>query len=238
MAGMMCTCCTAPVIVGLRNQRASAGISMAAFIGTPTLNPAVLLFICFTLSWPLAALRFTVGLLLVIVAAFIAERLSSKDQRLTDLQALSAIEDAEVAHTQLFVRWLRVVWWEIYTIVPGYVAIVLALGALQPWLFQPHALQGSNGVLAAIAAAIAGTLFVIPTAAEVPLIQNFLHGGMGIAPAAALLIALPAISVPSMYIARGAFPLRVFAAVACAVALSAAAAAGIAVAAGIHPFPA
>ncbi|VEC02904.1 FIG006303: protein yraQ [Klebsiella pneumoniae] len=45
--------------------------------------------------------------------------------------------------------------------------------------------------------AIAGCLFVIPTAAEIPIVQTMMLAGMGTAPALALLITLPAVSVPS-----------------------------------------
>lgn len=41
-------------------------------------------------------------------------------------------------------------------------------------------------------------LFVIPTAGEVPIIQAMLSLGMGVGPAAALLMTLPPISVPSL----------------------------------------
>src|SRR5579875_2340989 len=57
LAGMMCTCCAAPVVIGLRKQQASNGAAMAFFLGNPTLNPATLLFIGFVLSWPFALLR-------------------------------------------------------------------------------------------------------------------------------------------------------------------------------------
>ena len=46
--------------------------------------------------------------------------------------------------------------------------------------------------------AIAGTLFVIPTAGEVPIIQAMLSLGMGAGPAGALLMTLPPVSVPSI----------------------------------------
>ncbi|MCA3924057.1 permease, partial [Burkholderia sp.] len=45
---------------------------------------------------------------------------------------------------------------------------------------------------------VAGMLFVIPTAGEVPIIQAMLSLGMGVGPAAALLMTLPPISVPSL----------------------------------------
>ena len=45
-----------------------------------------------------------------------------------------------------------------------------------------------------VAMAVAGCLFVIPTAAEIPIVQTMMLAGMGTAPALALLMTLPAVS--------------------------------------------
>ena len=62
-----------------------------------------------------------------------------------------------------------------------------------------------------MAFAIAGTLFVIPTAGEVPIIQAMLLLGVGVGPAAALLMVLPPISVPSLAMVGRAFLPRLLA---------------------------
>ena len=49
-----------------------------------------------------------------------------------------------------------------------------------------------------VAMAVAGCLFVIPTAAEIPIVQTMMLAGMGTAPALALLMTLPAVSLPSL----------------------------------------
>ena len=85
---------------------------------------------------------------------------------------------------------------------------MLILGAARVWLF-PHA-DGAvgNTLFWVIAMAIAGCLFVIPTAAEIPIVQTMMAAGMGVAPALALLIALPALSVPSLVMLHKAFPAK------------------------------
>ncbi|MGO4703580.1 permease [Dyella sp. 2RAB6] len=67
------------------------------------------------------------------------------------------------------------------------------------------------------AMALAGMLFVIPTAGEVPIVQAMLALGMGGGPAAALLLTLPPVSLPSLAMLARSFPLRVLLAVASAV---------------------
>jgi Predicted permeases len=82
------------------------------------------------------------------------------------------------------------------------------LGAARVWLF-PHA-DGAidNTLMWVIAMAVAGCLFVIPTAAEIPIIQTMMMAGMGTAPALALLITLPAVSLPSLIMLRKSFPAK------------------------------
>jgi uncharacterized membrane protein YraQ (UPF0718 family) len=51
-------------------------------------------------------------------------------------------------------------------------------------------------------------LFVIPTAGEVPIVQAMLALGVGTGPAAALLMTLSPISVPSIAMLAGSFRLN------------------------------
>lgn len=57
-----------------------------------------------------------------------------------------------------------------------------------------------------VAMAVAGCLFVIPTAAEIPIVQTMMLAGMGTAPALALLMTLPAVSLPSLIMLRQSVP--------------------------------
>jgi uncharacterized membrane protein YraQ (UPF0718 family) len=66
---------------------------------------------------------------------------------------------------------------------------------------------GESFWLAPVLAA-AGTLFVIPTAGEIPIIQVLQQFGLGGAGAAALLITLPAVSLPSLPMLGRALPMR------------------------------
>jgi uncharacterized membrane protein YraQ (UPF0718 family) len=86
--------------------------------------------------------------------------------------------------------------------------LVFALGMIRAWFFpQMTPAIGHTFWLAAVLAA-AGTLFVIPTAAEVPIVQILQQFGLGGAAAAALLITLPAVSLPSLAMLGRTLPMR------------------------------
>lgn len=177
-----------------------------------------MIFIAAVLGWRLMLVRLLVGIVLVFGVATLANRFV-KDPVEVDVDD-APIEDVRKGGFDLIVDWLKLLWWEIYTIVPGYFVIVLLLGAARAWLFHPGLTLAGGGVLTLIALAVVGTLFVIPTAGEVPIVQTLMAFGLGLAPAAVLLVTLPAISLPSLYIVRSAFPKRVLAMTAGAVAVA------------------
>lgn len=204
--GMMCTCCAAPIAVGLRKQQVSVSASLAFWIGNPMLNPATLIFMTFVLSWKFTVLRLVFGLILTFGVSYFANRFADD---LSPLKVDEIVEKIEQADTSSFVsKWLRSLRNMIFYLVPTYVLSVLLLGAFRMVLF-PHMGQfATSGLLAIILFAIAGMLFVIPTAAEIPIIQTFLSLGLGNGPAAALLVTLPALSLPSLLMVSKSFPKR------------------------------
>jgi len=65
-----------------------------------------------------------------------------------------------------------------------------------------HALVGGNGFFANLFASIVGAFMYFATLTEVPIVQGLLGSGMGQGPALALLLAGPALSLPSMLVLR------------------------------------
>ena len=119
----------------------------------------------------------------------------------------------------MFVRWLRILARMAVRLLPEYIVLVLLLGAARAWLFPHIGSNVTSSIGWIVAFAVAGMLFVIPTAGEVPIIQAMLSLGMGVGPAGALLMTLPPISVPSFAMLAGSFRPRVLAFVAIMVVL-------------------
>ncbi|MDU2941620.1 MAG: permease [Enterobacteriaceae bacterium] len=203
LPGMMCSCCAAPVTVGLRRQQVSMGGALAFWMGNPLLNPATLVFMGFVLGWQFALVRLVAGLAMVLIVATLVQRLVKDTAQTTTV----TIPDA-TAEGSFFSRWGRALWTLFWNTIPVYILAVLVLGAARVWLF-PHA-DGvvGNTFFWVAAMAIAGCLFVIPTAAEIPIVQTMMLAGMGTAPALALLMTLPAVSLPSLVMLRKAFPAK------------------------------
>lgn len=206
LPGMMCTCCAAPIAAEMKQSKASVGASLAFWLGNPLLNPATLVFMTFVLSWKFTVLRLVFGLIVTFGISYIANRFADPDKT---GKFLERQQQAAPAQPRTFgLRWLKSLSVMFLQVAPVYVVSVFVLAVLQNFMFP---VWMNEGILAIILFAIAGAFFVIPTAAEIPIIQSFQSLGAGSGPASALLITLPAISLPSLLLVSKAFSIKVLA---------------------------
>ena len=75
LPGMMCTCCAAPVVAGLRARQAAPGAAIAFWLGNTVLNPATLVFMGFVLGWQWTGLRLALGVLMVFGLGYLVNRM-------------------------------------------------------------------------------------------------------------------------------------------------------------------
>lgn len=231
--GMMCTCCAAPVVVGLRQRQASPGGAIAFWLGNSVLNPATLVFMGFVLGWNWAALRLVLGVLMVFGLGYLVNRLVTRQEaEAADAQLAQLAALQEQNRGNAFVRWLGLFARMAGRLIPEYIVLILLLGAARAWLFPHVGPEVGNEIGWIVALAVAGMLFVIPTAGEVPIIQAMLSLGMGVGPAGALLMTLPPISVPSLAMLARSFRPRVLTVVAVSVVMFGVVAGALAVALG------
>lgn len=203
LPGMMCTCCAAPVAAGMRRQQVSMGGALAFWMGNPVLNPATLVFMGFVLGWGFAAIRLVAGLVMVLLIATLVQKWVRETP-----QTQAPVEiDIPEAQGGFFSRWGRALWTLFWSTI-GLHPCSTGVGC-RSRLVIPHA-DGAvdNSLMWVVAMAVAGCLFVIPTAAEIPIVQTMMLAGMGTAPALALLMTLPAVSLPSLIMLRKAFPAK------------------------------
>jgi uncharacterized membrane protein YraQ (UPF0718 family) len=99
-----------------------------------------------------------------------------------------------------FKLWMKETWRFLIMIVPWLLIGVFIAGILKAVIPESAvvAVVGGNTVLGNFVASLFGALMYFATLTEVPIVKAFLDMGMGKGPALALLLAGPALSLPSM----------------------------------------
>lgn len=207
LPSMMCTCCASPVAVSLRRSGVPLPSVVAYWLGNPVLNPAVIVFLALVGPWEWAATRLVVGLGLVLGAAALAGRLApglSVDPATADI----APGTAEGEGGPSLVRFVRSLVRFTFTLVPEYLVVVALVGAAaHVFTFDAGWVTGGGIALVAVAAIVA--LLVIPTGGEIPVLLTLAAIGASPWVLGLVLIALPAVSLPSLLMVGRALTWRV-----------------------------
>jgi uncharacterized protein len=217
------------VVTGLRKSGASAGSATAFFLGNPALNPAVLVFLLLTpgLGWQWAVLRLVLAVALVFGTAAIVNRMAPPESvAMHPIHEASADPAAPAPQGPLALRWLKSLATLTISLIPEYIVMILLLGAVRAFVFPKAGPELGNSLIVIVGLALAGVLFAIPTAGEIPIIQTMRGFGMGAGPAGALLLTLAPVSLPSLIMVGRVFPKRVLVAIGASV-LAAGIAAGL-----------
>ena len=211
LPSMMCTCCAAPVALSIRRQGVPITSALAYWLGNPVLNPAGLAFMAIVLPWQFVTVRLVTGAVLVFGITLVVGRLAGAGGLVSDPAALPEAADMDTPTSVAAAgrRFLMALARLSARLLPEYLVVVLVLGGLRGWLFPVGHGLATQGLLAVVVFAVVGTLFVIPTAGEIPIIQGLLAAGAAPGAAGALILTLPALSLPSMLMVRRAFPPRV-----------------------------
>ncbi len=216
---MMCTCCSAPLTVTLRRNGVPTASALGFWLGNPVLNPAVLAFLALVAPWQWVATRIAVGIVLVLAVPYVVTRLVRPPASGGVLGATPSAPAEPFDFRQAPRRFATAIGRLGVTLVPEYFVVVLLIGAFRGWLLPLGADTLHWGFLAVLVAAVAGVLMVIPTAGEIPVLLGLAAVGTSPAVLGALLIALPAISLPSMAMVGRTLTWRVVAVTAGAVAV-------------------
>jgi uncharacterized membrane protein YraQ (UPF0718 family) len=206
----------------LRKRGAGTAASLAFWIGNPVLNPAVMVFLFLVAPWQFGVVRIVVGAGLVFGATALAARMfaptNAEASLPAELRATGPADPSRLRHFPL--RFARSFGRLAAVLIPGYVFVIFVMGYVSGWLSDFAGIDARLGIVAILACSVIGTLLVIPTGGEIPVVLALSATGLAAGTAGALLITLPALSVPSMAMVGRALSWRVTAAMAGATALA------------------
>lgn len=197
LPSMMCSCCTAPVAIGLRRSGAPAGATMAYWLANPLLNPAVLVFLGLTMTWPFVTTRAIVGIVVVLIAAVLVSRRFFT----VEIETPQALPEDPRTWGEMLTRFGK-------TLGRYLVILVLLVGLFSGWLSDFAGLTQNAGWVGLLLVGVIGAALVIPTGGEIPVIVGLTAAGASYGVAGVLLITLPALSIPSIIMVARHFGAR------------------------------
>ena len=191
---MLCSCCVAPVYRSIAEKTARSGPAITVMLAAPSLNPAALLLTFLLFQPELALGRLVMAALIVFAGSPIIERALPHVMLPPPAETALPAEPDQGA-IGLFLKSLGSV--SIRT-VPVLIVGVIASMFLLEWM--PANLFSSPGsqVVAILAVATIAVPVALPTFFEVPIALTLLAAGFPPGAALAILVAGPAVNLPSL----------------------------------------
>ncbi len=194
---MLCSCCMGPVFAGVYERGARLGPALAVMLASPVLNPAALALTFILFPSHLAATRLATALAAVLALPPVLERICGRwlARPLIRRDFLDG-DDGPRNVRDLVLRFGRSLGYLMVTSVP-----LVVVGVLLSSLILPASLRLSTGgaLLAIVPMSGVAVLVALPTFFEIPLAMLLLQLGAPGA-AVAMLVAGPAINLPSLLV--------------------------------------
>jgi uncharacterized membrane protein YraQ (UPF0718 family) len=210
---MLCSCCAAPLYVGVLERTRRAGPALALLLGAPSLNLAAIALTFLLFGSRVGLARVSMALLAVVAGtAVIARVVGDSDPDAAAIPS-TAINDERVSLRAFLGSIGYVMLRTVPLIVVGALVSATIAGRI-----TPSSLRTDHGpFFAIIAGATIAVPLALPTFFELPLALALLGAGLPAGVAAAVLFSGPAVNLPSLLTVARASSWRVAAGVALAV---------------------
>ncbi len=197
---MLCSCCVAPVFAAIHERTRKAGPASALLLAAPALNPAALALTFMLFAPGIAFTRMALAIVLVFgVSALAARYVAATGAAPSECALESAGEGGPVLALRTFGQ--EVLRLGVTTLPLIFLGVVLSSFLIE---FVPMSslAGGATGVAVILLVALVSVLVALPTFAEIPLALGLLAAGAPAGAAVALLVAGPAINLPSLFTLR------------------------------------
>ncbi len=219
---MMCSACSVPVALGWKQRGANMETTLGVVMGASLLNIMGLTTIFVLFPGPAAWGRIVASILLVVIftplivklSVQLSNRWAGSSSGYLEQQAASAESCLLPLNAQRSTSWTQAGilalknWWR-STVEIAYRLFIpmtsaMFLAAFIRLLLPPGSVETylGSGFFAIVALSAFGTLIAIPTLFEIPLVLGFLFIGMGMGPAAALLVTAPSVSIVTYFMLK------------------------------------
>jgi uncharacterized protein len=189
---MLCSCCVAPVFSGMYERSSKLGPSLAVMLAAPALNPAALILTFMLFSPQISVTRLVAAGCAVFFTGVLIERYIA-------VKPIECSQTESAPNKPLLRRFLGSCGQVAIRTVPLIAVGVLISMAIALWLPVDAVASSRGQVFATIIVALIAVPLAMPTFFEIPLALLLLSTGAPPGAAVAMMIAGPAINLPSLF---------------------------------------
>jgi uncharacterized membrane protein YraQ (UPF0718 family) len=204
----LCSACSSPVSLGFYRNGAAVETSLGMILGSALFNPVGIVAVVLLFPPPLALARIGFGIAAILLLVPLAARWAApRCAPLGELPLGLPPEDPDDSWGGALWdgvgRWLANSADVAVRLGPPMLLATLAVGVVLT-LVPPQELSErvGTGVAAIVVTAALGTLIQLPTLFEIPLVIGVLALGVGVGPAAALLVTAPSAGLVTLAVTR------------------------------------
>lgn len=190
---MLCSCCVAPIFKGVYERSARLGPSLGLMLAAPALNPAALILTFMLFNYKIAGIRAVASIAVVLFTGMIADKIFGKTRVPCELDDASQ----NLSGRSYLPRFLRSCVQVALRLIPVIIIGVVVSMVIAQWL-PAGAFTSNTELVAVIVVATFAVPLALPTFFEIPLAFVLLGSGAPVGAAMALLIAGPAVNLPSL----------------------------------------
>jgi uncharacterized protein len=191
---MLCSCCVAPIFKSMYERSARLGPSLALMVAAPALNPAALILTFMLFDYQIAATRAIAGVGAVLFIGIIADKVFGELSVPLETDDISP----SLSPRSHLLRFMRSCVQIALRLIPMIVIGVLASMIITHWFPLSAFTSPHEKLITVIIVATFAVPLALPTFFEIPLAVVLLGLGAPVGAALALLIAGPAINLPSL----------------------------------------
>jgi uncharacterized membrane protein YraQ (UPF0718 family) len=188
---MLCSCCAAPIFSSVYEKSSRLGPALAITLAAPSLNPAALILTFMLFGGYIGATRLAMAGFAVFLTSLLVDRVFSSGRIKCEVAAEERSEPIPIA----FLRsCLQVAVRTVPLIIVGVLISMLVALSLPSGILT----SGWGKIASIVVVALIAVPLALPTFFEIPLALILISAGAPVAAAVPLLIAGPAVNLPSL----------------------------------------
>ena len=200
-----CSCSSIPLFIGFTAAGLPLGVTFAFLISSPLVDLASVILLASIFNWPVALAYVAVGLAVAILGGTVIGRLGMEHHVAAFVRAVPAGGEAAILTTRDRLRYTRAQVAEIVARVWPYVLIGVGIGAaIHNWVPQATitALLGQDKWWSVPLAVAIGIPMYADIFGTLPIAEALIGKGVGLGTVLAFMMAVTALSLPSLILLR------------------------------------